>query len=217
MSIIEKKEKNLNQLINKLNSLSLTYSQPNYEVEKIKTEKNEITRQKNEIEKKNQELLREHKYLKDKILTLQSEVKKRSQLEDSFSQEIDELSQETENLVYVSYLTDTGGHMMARTISCSPEMHWPFGTEWYNTIHKKETELFSGEFWSGAKAKDLGLIDEVGDAHQILREKFGEDVVIKKFEKTKSWLSKKLSASTDHVDQFANILEEKSVWQKYGL
>ena len=47
----------------------------------------------------------------------------------------------TENLVYVSYLTDTGGHMMARTISCSPEMHWPFGTEWYNTIHKKETEL----------------------------------------------------------------------------
>ena len=38
MSIIEKKEKNLNQLINKLNSLTLTYSQPNYEVEKIKTE-----------------------------------------------------------------------------------------------------------------------------------------------------------------------------------
>ena len=99
MSIIEKKEKNLNQLINKLNSLSLTYSQPNYEVEKIKTEKNEIIRQKIAIEKKNQELLREHKYLKEKILTLQSEVKKRSQLEDNFNQEIDELSQETENLV----------------------------------------------------------------------------------------------------------------------
>ena len=52
MSIIEDKEKNLNQLINKLNSLSLTYSQPNYEIEKIKTEKNEIIRQKIEIEKK---------------------------------------------------------------------------------------------------------------------------------------------------------------------
>ena len=99
MSIIEKKEKNLNQLINKLNSMSLTYSQPNYEVEKIKTEKNEIMRQKIEIEKKNQELLREHKYLKEKILTLQSEVKKRYQLEDNFNQEIDELSKETENLV----------------------------------------------------------------------------------------------------------------------
>ena len=78
-------------------------------------------------------------------------------------------------------------------------------------------ELFSGEFWSGRKAKDLGLIDDIGNANQILREKFGEDVVIKKFEKSKSWLSKKLSSSNDHVDQLANILEEKSVWQKYGL
>ena len=52
MSIIEKKEKNLNQLINKLNSLTLTYSQPTYEIEKIKTEKNEILKQKNHIEKK---------------------------------------------------------------------------------------------------------------------------------------------------------------------
>ena len=84
-------------------------------------------------------------------------------------------------------------------------------------LKKSELELFSGEFWSGRKAKDLGLIDEIGDAHQILKEKFGEDVVIKKFEKSKSWLSKKLSSSNDHVEQLANILEEKSVWQRYGL
>ena len=50
MSIIQKKEKNLNQLITKLSSLTLTYTQPTYEVEKIKTEKNEILRQKIEIE-----------------------------------------------------------------------------------------------------------------------------------------------------------------------
>ena len=82
---------------------------------------------------------------------------------------------------------------------------------------KSDLELFSGEFWSGSKAKDLGLIDEIGDANQILREKFGEDVIIKKFEKSKSWLSKKLSSSNDNLEQFANILEEKSIWQKYGL
>jgi len=84
-------------------------------------------------------------------------------------------------------------------------------------LKKSEVELFSGEFWSGSKAKELGLIDEIGNANQILREKFGEDVVIKKFEKSKSWLSKKLSSSNDHVDQLANILDEKSVWQRYGL
>jgi ClpP class serine protease len=27
-------------------------------------------------------------------------------------------------------------------------------------LKKSEVELFSGEFWSGSKAKDLGLIDE---------------------------------------------------------
>ena len=47
--------KKISQLISKLNSLTLTYSQPTYEVEKIKTEKNEILKQKIEIEKKNQE------------------------------------------------------------------------------------------------------------------------------------------------------------------
>ena len=84
-------------------------------------------------------------------------------------------------------------------------------------LKKTEVELFSGEFWSGRKAKDLGLIDGVGDVNQILKEKFGENVVIKKFEKSKSWLSKKLSSSNDQVDQFINLLDEKSVWQRYGL
>ena len=62
-------------------------------------------------------------------------------------------------------------------------------------LKKSEVELFSGEFWSGSKAKELGLIDGVGDANQILKEKFGENVIIKKFEKSKSWLNKKLSSS----------------------
>ena len=56
MSIFEKKEKNLNELINKFNVLTSTYSQSSYETEKIKTEKNEMLRQKAEIEKKNQEV-----------------------------------------------------------------------------------------------------------------------------------------------------------------
>jgi len=84
-------------------------------------------------------------------------------------------------------------------------------------LKKSQVELFSGEFWSGRKAKELGLIDEIGNASQVLKDKFGEDVVIKKFEKSKSWLSRKLSSSDDNIDQLTNMLEEKSVWQKYGL
>ena len=78
-------------------------------------------------------------------------------------------------------------------------------------------ELFSGEFWSGKKAKDLGLIDGLGNAEQILREKFGEEVEIKKFEKTKGWLAKKLSSSEDHADKLISVLEERSIWQRYGF
>ena len=79
-------------------------------------------------------------------------------------------------------------------------------------------ELFSGEFWSGSKSKELGLVDGIGNVSEVLREKFGENVVIKKFEKSKGWLSKKLSATNNgQVDQLVNILEERSIWQRYGF
>jgi len=78
-------------------------------------------------------------------------------------------------------------------------------------------ELFSGEFWSGRKAKDLGLIDGIGNAEQILKQKYGDKVIIKKFEKSKGWLSRKLSSSENQMDQLVNILEERSIWQRYGF
>ncbi len=84
-------------------------------------------------------------------------------------------------------------------------------------LNKSDVELFSGEFWSGSKAKNLGLIDGIGNAHEILKDKFGEDVIIKKFEKSKGWLSQKLSSSTNQVDQIASILDERSIWQRYGF
>ncbi len=78
-------------------------------------------------------------------------------------------------------------------------------------------ELFSGEFWSGKKAKELGLVDGLGNADQILREKYGDDVEIKRFEKSKGWLSKKLSSSEGTTEKLISLLEERSIWQKYGL
>ena len=83
-------------------------------------------------------------------------------------------------------------------------------------LKKNVIELFSGEFWSGSKAKELGLIDGLGNANEVLKEKFGDDIVIKKFEKSKGWLSKKL-ASSNQMDQLVNILEERSIWQRYGF
>ena len=62
------------------------------------------------------------------------------------------------------------------------------------------------------------MVDGIGNVNEILRQKFGEEIVIKKFEKSKGWLSKKLSASNNsQMDQLVNLLEERSIWQRYGF
>ena len=82
----------------------------------------------------------------------------------------------------------------------------------------EKNNIFTGEFWTGASALKLGLIDGIGNADQILKEKFGETAVIKKFEKQKGWLGRKLSASVEgQLSNTLNLIEEKSVWQKFGL
>jgi len=82
----------------------------------------------------------------------------------------------------------------------------------------EKNNIFTGEFWTGASALKLGLIDGIGNADQILKEKFGEEVVIKKFEKQKSWLGRKLSASVEgQLSNALNSIEDKSAWQKFGL
>ena len=85
-------------------------------------------------------------------------------------------------------------------------------------VDTEKNNTFTGEFWSGSTSLKLGLIDGIGNADQILKEKFGEDIVIKKLEKPKSFIAKKLSASIDgQIDNIANVLEERAQWQKFGL
>ena len=82
----------------------------------------------------------------------------------------------------------------------------------------EKNNTFTGEFWSGTASMKLGLIDGLGNAEQILREKFGEDIVIKKLEKQKSFIAKKLSSSIDNqIDNIASVIEERALWQKFGL
>ena len=82
----------------------------------------------------------------------------------------------------------------------------------------EKNNIFTGEFWSGSTSLKLGLIDGIGNADEILKEKFGDEVIIKKLEKAKSWLNKKLSgASSNQIDDLLNIIEEKSIWQRYGF
>ena len=85
-------------------------------------------------------------------------------------------------------------------------------------VPAKKNNTFTGEFWSGKTSLKLGLIDGIGNADQILKEKFGEDVIIKKLEKPKGFIARKLSSSLDNqVNSIVNNLEERVQWQKFGL
>ena len=82
----------------------------------------------------------------------------------------------------------------------------------------EKNNIFTGEFWTGKASLKLGLIDGIGNADQVLKDKFGDKVIIKTFEKPKGFIARKLSSSfQDPVEKLANMIEEKSMWQRFGL
>ena len=99
MRNFEKKETNLNQLIEKLGKLNISYSQHSLINKSVEIEKDIIKTEKDELEKKNQEILREHKYLTEKVKKLEQELNSKKELEKKFDQDINELNQETLSLV----------------------------------------------------------------------------------------------------------------------
>lgn len=81
-----------------------------------------------------------------------------------------------------------------------------------------EERLFSGEFWSGKKAKSLGLVDDIGDLRSVLVKKFGDDVKIEKISKPKGWLKRKFGVISDvFFDSLARAISEKAIWSKFGM
>ena len=59
----------------------------------------------------------------------------------------------------------------------------------------EKNNIFTGEFWTGKASLKLGLIDGIGNADQVLKDKFGDKVIIKTFEKPKGFIARKLSSS----------------------
>jgi len=50
-------------------------------------------------------------------------------------------------------------------------------------LKAEESLLFSGEFWTGKGALEVGLIDGLDDMHSFIRKQFGKDVKVKEFKK----------------------------------
>jgi signal peptide peptidase SppA len=84
--------------------------------------------------------------------------------------------------------------------------------------------LFSGAFWTGAKAIELGLVDKIGEIRQTLKSRFGDKVQIKLIEPKRSLLgmsagsggvsTRLAEASIDHLIE---VVEEKLARSRLGL
>lgn len=84
--------------------------------------------------------------------------------------------------------------------------------------------LFSGDFWSGSKALDFGLVDGLGDLRSVMRKKFGEKVRFYPIEDKKGFLAKRLGiglgvakAPESWADDLVSALEDRALWNRYGL
>ena len=83
------------------------------------------------------------------------------------------------------------------------------------------TELFDGEVWTGARARELGLVDGLGTPRAVLAERF-PDAELVTVEGRKPLLAKiGLAAagrsSTDVVMALAQAAEIRATWARYGL
>ena len=84
----------------------------------------------------------------------------------------------------------------------------------------EEQALFSGDFWSGRQALELGLIDGIADLRGKMREKYGEKVKLRVVAQQKGWLQRRfgLDGRAPHWSHdVIGALDERALWARYGL
>lgn len=95
-----------------------------------------------------------------------------------------------------------------------------------------EPNLFTGQFWTGVAAKELGLVDELGDLRSYLKGRFGEKTRMELVSVPRGMFGRRPSVGIWHagISGFdpkeiaaamtagaLTTLEERTLWDKYGL
>jgi signal peptide peptidase SppA len=89
-----------------------------------------------------------------------------------------------------------------------------------------EKTLFSGEYWTGNTAIELGLADGIGDLRTTLRERFGDDVITPLIAPARGWFGRvqpgvsgfdRLLRGGDFAEDVISALETRAHWARYGL
>jgi signal peptide peptidase SppA len=99
-------------------------------------------------------------------------------------------------------------------------------------LKANDAELFTGAFWSGPKALELGLIDGIADLRSRMRELHGERVRLRVIPlEGGGWLARRLrrlpgltnvttaslAAPLSLGDDLISAIEVRSLWSRFGL
>jgi len=77
-----------------------------------------------------------------------------------------------------------------------------------------DEQLFTGEFWSGVRGLELGLVDALGDLHETLRARFGEDVSTRVIQPRRGLLR---LPSFGLASSLLAAAEDRALWTRLGL
>ena len=92
----------------------------------------------------------------------------------------------------------------------------------------EDDALFSGEFWTGRRALELGLIDGIGELTSEMRARYGDKVRFRPVGERRGWLRRRLNLGMGQgawsgggggawaADLLA-VVEEKALWGRFGL
>ena len=78
----------------------------------------------------------------------------------------------------------------------------------------QDTDVFTGEVWLAERAKELGLIDEIGHLVPTLKDRFGDKVKLRVIEQKRSF-SQRFGLSIS--DSVVGTLEERIALSRFGL
>jgi serine protease SohB len=112
---------------------------------------------------------------------------------------------------------------VARLRRLQDEMHATF-KDWVRTrrgdrLKGDDATLFQGEFWTGKRGLELGLVDGLGHLRDVLRARYGKKVRLPLIgERPPGLLRKMLGLGSMSLAQDAlEVAEQRALWGRYGL
>jgi len=79
--------------------------------------------------------------------------------------------------------------------------------------------LFTGEWWTGLRGVELGLVDAIGDLHEVLQTRYGKDIDLKLIAPKRPWFGlPRVGFSTEGISgDLAATVEDRAIWGRFGL